>query len=69
MFGEKNVTGIAAVHYPLRNIQASTGNVGLAFYIHNTLTGPLCTPIRSGKRMSATRPISIAHCTGASGLV
>ena len=29
VFGEKNVTGIAAIHHPLRHVDASAGDIGL----------------------------------------
>src|SRR5205814_5909640 len=32
-FGQKNVTGVAAVHHPLRQVEAGTGKVGLTVHI------------------------------------
>ena len=68
VFGDKNVSGVAAIHHPLRHVKAGTGEIGRPFTSITPLTGPLCTPIRSCRRGCAlrTRLISIAHCAGAS---
>ena len=33
MFGEKNVPGVAAIHHPLRHVEAGTGEIGLTVHI------------------------------------
>ena len=35
MPGEKNVTGVAAIHHPLRDVDARAGNVGLFVQIND----------------------------------
>ena len=34
MLGEKNVSGVATIHHPLRDVDAGAGNVGLFVQIH-----------------------------------
>src|SRR5438874_7581535 len=38
--GEKNVTGVAAVHHPLRHIKTGTGKVGLTVHIDHAADRP-----------------------------
>src|SRR5205823_1836438 len=37
MFGEKNMTGIAAIHHPLRDVNASAGDIGLLVQISDCI--------------------------------
>ena len=71
MFGKKNVAGIAAIHHPLRDVDARAGDVACSFSIADPLTGPLWIPIRTGSSGCARSAllISIAQTTGASGAV
>jgi hypothetical protein len=44
---EQNVSGIAAVHHPLCDIDAGASHVRFSVASMTPLTGPLCMPIRS----------------------
>ena len=33
MFGEQNVSGIAAIHHPLRDVDSGAGDIGLLVHI------------------------------------
>ena len=68
VLGDKNVSGIPAIHYPLRHVEARTGEIGVTIHIYHPAYRPLCTPIRTCRRGCALSAplISIAHCAGAS---
>jgi hypothetical protein len=40
MFGQKNVTGIAAIHHPLGEIDSGAGDVGLLVQIAHFIDRP-----------------------------
>src|SRR5690349_7166615 len=40
MFGKENVSGIAAIHHPLRDVDPSAGNVRLFVEIGDFINGP-----------------------------
>ena len=36
VFGYEDVTGIAAIHHPLRDVNSGSGNIGAATYVHHS---------------------------------
>src|SRR5207248_10266059 len=39
LFGEKNVVGVPATHYPFGHVDPSAGEIGPIVYIHNPADG------------------------------
>src|SRR5438034_3473951 len=39
VFGDKNVPGVATIHYPFGHVEASTGEIGPFVHIHNPANG------------------------------
>jgi hypothetical protein len=40
VFGDKNVPGVAAIHHPLRHVEAGTGEIGVTIHIYHTADRP-----------------------------
>jgi len=40
VFGHQNVTGIAAIHHPLRNVNSGSGYVGATTHVHHATDRP-----------------------------
>src|SRR6266478_7622880 len=68
---EKNMSRITAIHHPLGDVDASTGDVGLFVQISDFTDRPAVNTHSDSKfRMTfSALLISKAHKTGASGLV
>ena len=69
VFRQKNVTGIAAIHHPLRHVNARPGNVGTIAHIDHFIDRPAVNPHPQpdvGMVFNAAA-ISIAHSIGACG--
>ena len=71
MLGEQNVSGIATIHHPLRDVDARAGDVGLLVQVSDFVNRAAVNSHPDPKLGMALQrlAISIAHSTGASGLV
>ena len=44
VFRHQDVTGITTIHYPLRDVDAGTGNIGATTYVNHAANRPAMNP-------------------------
>ena len=71
MFGEENVSGVAAIHHSLRDVDPGAGEISPFVYINNAADWSAVNshPKLQARCSLSALLISTAHCAGASGLV
>src|SRR5438132_8145 len=63
MAGEKNVSSVATIHYPLRRVDAGPSHVGAFVHVHYTTDGPTVNAHSNLQARIVLERAADLHCT------